>query len=297
MWELPEIKNKTFVFGAVMLLGLCAFAWTNFAQTGVAPGFYFLDVGQGDSELAVMRSGEKILTDAGPGKAVVESLARVLPPGEKYIDIVLITHPELDHYGGLRYVLDSYEVGAILWNGRVPQVPSSAWADIISKIKQKNIPTFSILKGDFVKLGADQIEILSPSRQLLLSSKSENEAALVEKIHIGSASALLLADIGKKTEDAIYLSGLNLKADILKVAHHGSKYSVNPAFLRAVLPSLAVIEVGKNSYGHPTKEVLNGLLAESIGILRTDIFGTVSAVLNGDMLDISTEKGGSALVN
>ncbi len=290
MQGLPEIKNRTFIFAAVLLSGLCIFARANISASGPEAGFYFLDVGQGDSELIITRNGGKILTDAGQGSRVVGALALVLGPTERYIDLVVISHPQMDHYGGMRYVLDSYDIGAVLTNGRVPQVVSAEWANMTQKLREKNIPMIAVAKGDAITLEGDGMKILSPDRALLLG-KDENEAALVGRATVGEVSALFTGDIGKKTEVKLSLAGNSLRSDILKVAHHGSKYSVSAQFLEAVSPVLAVIEVGKNSYGHPSKEVLNSLAGKDIPVLRTDLFGTISALFGAGELKVSTEKG------
>jgi beta-lactamase superfamily II metal-dependent hydrolase len=290
MRGLPELKNKTFVFAAILLLGLCVFARTNISASGPREGFYFLDVGQGDSELIITQNGGKILTDAGQGSRVVGALGKILGPTEKYIDLVIISHPQLDHYGGMRYVLDSYDVGAVLTNGREPQVISAEWANVIQKLNEKNIPMITLEKGDSITLGEDGVKILSPDKALLLG-KDENEATLVARATVGGVSALFTGDIGKKTEVKLSLPGNELHSDILKVAHHGSKYSVSAQFLAAVSPILAVIEVGKNSYGHPSKEALNALDERDIPVLRTDLFGTISALFGAGELKVSTERG------
>jgi len=290
MWGLPEIKNKTFIFAAALLLGLCVFARVNISASGPEAGFYFLDVGQGDSELIITQNGGKILTDAGQGSRVISALALVLGPTEKYIDLVVISHPQLDHYGGMRYVLDSYDIGAVLTNGRVPQVVSAEWTSMTQKLKEKNIPMIAVAKGDTVAFEGDGMKILSPDKALL-SGKDENEATLVLRATIGGISALFTGDIGKKTEVKLSLRGNDIRSDILKVAHHGSKYSVSAQFLDAVKPILAVIEVGKNSYGHPSKEALNSLADKDIPVLRTDLFGTISAFFGAGELKVSTEKG------
>ncbi|TSC60270.1 MAG: competence protein ComEC [Parcubacteria group bacterium LiPW_15] len=289
MQGLPKLSNRTFVFAAVLLLGLCFFARANLKASGPATGFYFLDVGQGDSELAIAENGAKILTDAGQGSRVVGALGKILGSADKYIDLVLISHPQLDHYGGMRYVLDSYDLGAVLTNGREPQVISAEWADMKKKLSEKNVPMITIGKGDSIKLGEDGIRIISPDK-LLLAGKDENEAALVQKMTVGGVSALFTGDIGKKTEARLSYNS-DLRSDILKIAHHGSKYSVSAQFLDAVKPILAVIEVGKNSYGHPSKEALRSLADNDIPVLRTDLFGTVSALFGAGELKISTEKG------
>lgn len=236
------------------------------------PSFYFLDVGQGDAELAVFPGGQKILTDAGPNNAATEALGNVLPLTDPYIDIGVVSHAQSDHFGGFAGLLDRYTFGAFLWNGR--DGDSLAWRDFKEKLRVKGIPLVRVGKGDTVTFGDGVVRILSPDERLARSGEL-NDTAIVELMESRGLRALFSSDIDSRVESAIGTS-----AEILKVAHHGSKYSSSESFLRAVHPALAIIEVGaRNTYGHPAPQTTARLADLGIPFLRTDREGTIKVFL------------------
>lgn len=282
-----QTKLKLFIF---ILLALNVYLWFFVSSSGkeTFSGFYFLDVGQGDSEMVVLSDGAKILTDAGPNFEVVYEIQKILGISENYIDLGIITHAQADHYGGFLDLIKRYSFGAVLWNGVEP-VGSGSWQELKSNLAEGNIPLIVTGAGTVISQGKDKIKILLPDEKLILS-KDSNESGIVQKIESGGRTALFAADIGKKTAGyLVSLYGEELKADILKVPHHGSKASVNPVFISAVDPSISVIEVGlKNRYGHPTKEMLAALESVFSKILRTDLNGSVFLQPLDDGFNLST---------
>lgn len=280
------------------LVAVNIYAWfVIFAQTGLRETHeYFLDVGQGDSELTVFPGNVKIMTDAGPASsAVVRALERALPADDRYIDIAIASHPDLDHVGGYLDILDRYDIGVFVCNGR--DGATDAWRQLMEKIKEKNIPVITLGAGDRIRYEKNEINILSPN-SLFIQSAETNDTSLVELVQINSGEAggfrtLLTADAGFNVEENLLTQNAGaLRADVLKVAHHGSKYSSGDGFLRAVRPTIAVIGVGtKNVYGHPTKETL-GRIASSThaAVFRTDRDGTVEIFSRGGKLNVTKEK-------
>lgn len=271
------MKESKLVYFIFILLALNVYLWS-FAlrvQEVSTPGFYFLNVGQGDSEMVIFRGGAKILTDAGPNFEVVSEVQKVLGISSNHIDIGIITHAQMDHFGGFLDLIKRYSFGVVLWNGVEP-AESGSWQIFKSELAKRNIPLVVTGVGTLIIQGEDGIEILAPDVRLM-SSKDMNDTGIVQKVSIGGRTALFTADISKKTAGYLLsLYGSELKADILKVPHHGSKASVNSAFISAVDPSISVIEVGlKNRYGHPTKEALAALELVFSKILRTDLDGSV----------------------
>jgi len=237
--------------------------------------FIMLDVGQGDSSLLIFESGATIMTDAGPSRETTRALDKVNLPRSKHIDLAVITHPELDHYGGFSDVLDHYSIGGFIVNGRVPDGESLVWDDLISKIKARNIPMIVVSEGDIVRHGENTIYILSPN-PIFRESGAMNDTGIVGHVFMSSSSILLTADTGSDVENYL-MRQYDLRSDILKVGHHGSKYSSSKQFLEVVRSKIAVIGVGEeNRYGHPTEEVL-GRLSAVMGknIFRTDRNGTI----------------------
>ncbi|OGY97982.1 MAG: hypothetical protein A2855_02390 [Candidatus Liptonbacteria bacterium RIFCSPHIGHO2_01_FULL_57_28] len=265
-------------------------AWFQILTAGPprAAAISFLDVGQGDASLLILPGGAKILTDAGPDAAVVAALEVALPSGARYIDLAVVTHPELDHFNGFNHILEKYEIGAFIVNGR-DHPGSRQWAELVAKIEARRAPLITLGAGDGVRHGANRIDILSPGPQFVGSSEL-NDTGLVQKILTPDFSALLTADTGFNVEEYLR-ERYDLAADILKVGHHGSKYSSSAAFLRAARPEVAVISSGaRNTYGHPARETLARLSAADIPVLRTDQMGTVTLRRVGGKLKAFTVK-------
>lgn len=247
---------------------------------------YFLDVGQGDSELAVLPGNVKILIDAGPNRKVLDELTSALSPFDRYIDLVVLSHPQLDHFAGLIDVLKRYQVGAFVFNGRRGE--TAAFGDLEKIIQENKIPIIILGEKDKIKYQDSRFDVLSPSKNLL-SSAELNDTTLVMRLLSQNAKILFTGDIDSKIEN--YLAEkYELDVDVLKIAHHGSKFSSSEEFLRAATPKLTIIEVGKNSYGHPTEQVLNRLALIGAQIFRTDKDGTIKLVLDNGRINIFEEK-------
>ncbi len=266
----------------IVLLGFTGYVWFSiFSGTGAHVNgndiIHFLDVEQGDSQLLSM-GPVQMITDFGPDMAITRSLAATLPSSKRRIDIALITHPEKDHYGGLRFLLDQYDIGVVLWNGYEKATGvSPEWDDLQRRIRENHIPMIAIGAGDTIRYAGRRIAILSPD-PLLLGGGSTNEGGIVQNVFARGFTALLTADTGFTTEQYLLSKNINLSADILKIGHHGSKYSSSDNFLRAVNPRIAVIQVGKgNTYGHPSPETLSRLASSTTAtVLRNDEKGTIS---------------------
>lgn len=245
---------------------------------------YFFDVGQGDAELVVFPGGAKILIDGGPpnGK-VLRGITKALSPFSRRIDLVANTHPQLDHYGGLRGVAERYKIGAFLSSG--VSAPAPGFSALFSELENNGVEKVVLRSGDRIRYGESVIEVLSPTSEIVAAAKDLNDVSLVLALKSKNTSVIFTGDIGGRTEE---LAGekVNFPSDILKVAHHGSKYSSAASFLKSVNPKIAVIEVGKNSYGHPTKEALARLRAAGALVFRTDRDGTVKITSDGGKLRI-----------
>lgn len=288
-------KNNSFngfilVFFA-LFFAVDFFVWSRifFAKAADETQIRFLDVGQGDAELIIFPGNFKVLTDAGPDSKIIGELEKIPPLGDRYIDLAIISHPQLDHFNGFRYLLDRYRIGAFIYNGRSDTPGIQEWPDLISKIKKRGTPLIQLGAGDRIKHSGDKIDFLSPNSELIQSAEL-NDTGLVELIESRGLKALLTADIGAETEKYL-VKHFNLRADILKVPHHGSRFSSSAVFLEAVKPKVAIIEVGNNNrYGHPTPETLKRLSNISAAIFRTDKNGQITASVIGEKLKIFTDK-------
>lgn len=288
MWGIDSILIASFL----LLLALDAFVWFRvvFGKPPTEPRMYFLDIGQGDAELAILPGGVKILTDAGPDKKILQGMKKIPALNDHYIDIGIISHPQLDHFNGFQYLLDKYKIGAFIFNGRSDDPGVKEWETLVQKIKDSHIPFITLAGGDAIRYRDNRIDFLSPNSDFIQSAEL-NDTGFVELLNSGGLKVLLTADIGSSVENYL-VDRFDLRADILKVGHHGSKFSSSDEFLKAVDPKIAVIEVGsRNRYGHPTRETLGRLASStSAKVFRTDLNGIVTAIVENEKLKVFTEK-------
>ena len=250
------------------------------------PALYFFDVGQGDSALLMLPKRTQILIDGGPDQKVLAGLSRALPFFDRHIELVILTHPQLDHFGGLIEVLERYSVGVVLLNGR--EGTAAAYQDFLRALRERNVPTRVVREGEEIRLGNALLSILNPD-EISLQAEGLNDAGIVVMVSLGGVRALFTGDISAKTEKEL-AEQYELRADILKVPHHGSKYSSSDIFLDAVGPKIALIGVGKNSYGHPTREALARLASHGSQIFRTDLNGMLKVVFGNGTISVFGEK-------
>lgn len=234
----------------------------------------FFDVGQGDAVFIQTPQRHQILIDGGSGSIVLEKLAKEMPFWDRTIDLIILSHPENDHLSGLTDVLKRYRVENILWTGIVRDTPAfKEWQRLI---KEEGAEIRIAQAGQRIILPTNKeetrIDILYPWEKLEgKEMENSNDASIVGRLIFGEKSFLFTGDAGKTTEKKLLEKEINVKSNVLKVAHHGSKTSSSDDFIKKVLPEIAVIEVGKdNSYGHPHQETLATLGKYGISIFRTD---------------------------
>lgn len=283
-------RKFIFIF-AVFLVALNFFVWREvFALNQVQKlRVDFLSVGQGDSAFVVTPAGNKILIDGGPDASVLGKLAANMPFWDKEIDLVVLTHPESDHMQGLLEALQKYKADYILWSGVKKTAPEyNKWLEVLEKQKKMGAKILIAKSGLEIKSGNVLLDTMYPLESLEGKDmkSTSNDSCVVEKIIFGKDSFLFTGDISSVAEKEIANSGENILADVLKVAHHGSKYSTSDLFLQTVRPKFAVIEVGKNTYGHPTADVLNRLQNFGIKMFRTDKDGDVKFLSDGNNIQL-----------
>ena len=261
-----------------------------------------LDVGQGDSLFVVSPAGKTLLIDGGgafggfPGREQYNGI----DPGEEAVspylwsrgfqklDVVALTHAHQDHLGGLAAILENFRVGK-LWIGR--EVSSAALTKLEELARQKNIPIEHALRGKSFSWDGVDGEFLWPEiAPEEIASSAKNNDSLVLRLHFGNQTLMLTGDAEKESERAILAenSADSMRAQVLKVGHHGSKNSTTPEFLAAVQPQVGIISSGEgNAYGHPSPELLERLENAGVRILRTDQDGAVHILTDGTRLEIT----------
>jgi len=235
-----------------------------------------LDVGQGDA-LLIQYAGKQILIDGGKNGAVLSGLGKSMPFWDRSLDVVIATHPDADHIGGLPDVLMRYDVGTVIESGNMSD--TAVYEEFKKDIEHEGAVHIMGKSGTIIRLGDDAyLEILFPDRPSEEVAQWEsNMASLVVRLVHGTSVAILTGDAPDDVEE--YLVGVYggaLRGDVLKVGHHGSKTSTSPAFLASVLPAYAAISVGcDNTYGHPSADVVSSLKSVGVIVSSTCEEGTI----------------------
>ncbi|EKE14424.1 MAG: hypothetical protein ACD_12C00515G0004 [uncultured bacterium] len=251
----------------------------------------FLDIGQGDSILIQTPGNQDILIDGGPDNSVVDKLGRTLPFYDRDIELMILTHAHADHICGLVEVLKRYEVKQVLYSGKVDNNSACflAWLDII---EEKNIPLTVALAGQNISLaqGLD-MKILYPEEDLTGQKlKDLNDSSVVTLLDFKEIEFLFTGDAPQEIEEKLIEEKLE-KVEVLKMGHHGSKYSTSEEFLDAINPEYAVIQSGQdNKYGHPHFITLRKLEKRGVEILRNDICGNIYFETDGEGLEVKSDK-------
>ena len=239
----------------------------------------------GDSTLIITPKQKKVLIDGGGGLNrenydVGESvlLPYLLDRNINCLDYVFISHFDTDHSLGCAKIIENLTVSNLILNKQLEE--NDIYKHIVSIAKQKKVNLIYVKAGDVITLNGVKIKILHPQEKLI-AENSINNNSIVFKLEYKSFSILFTGDIENIAEEVILSKNINLKADILKVAHHGSKTSSSQRFIEAVSPKIALIGVGKNNmFGHPNREVIETLQSYGTKIYRTDECGEISITVN-----------------
>ncbi len=233
----------------------------------------FLNVGQGDAIL-IMQGRYQVLIDGGrTSKELLGRLGRHVPFWDRKIEVVLATHPDADHIGGLPALLRAYDVDQVLTTGAQSETETSRQFQLATRENTGQDPRhiFRGAKIVFPKGGELMVEYpLAPMTENV-SDQDTNEGSVVARFTYGETSFLLTGDLPREEAVLVHESPVT----VLKVAHHGSRYSSSAPFLEQIRPQEAVVSVGKNSYGHPDSEVLERLQKIGAVIRRTDEVGDI----------------------
>lgn len=247
----------------------------------------FVDVGQGDCEL-IMTGGHSILIDSGDVMCIDKTIGFLRSSGVKQLDLIIVTHPHDDHFGGMYKILQSFEVGMVI----MPEMKMSgvSYEKLMSAVGERDIPLRYAVPGERFILGESTfLDILAP---LYGDYKAENNFSVAARLIHGETSFLFTGDLEEWGELDLTDAGVYLDSDVLKVGHHGSAGSSCKEFLERVTPEIAVFEAGAvNYYGHPRSEVFDRLAAVGcVETYSTANNGNIVIVSNGAELRVETEK-------
>ncbi len=258
-------------------------SWPERVDSGLR--VYFLDVGQGDATLIQTPAGENILIDAGNNDKGDEVVAYLEHLGVKQIDVMIATHPDADHIGGLDTVLEALEVKAVY----APKVShtTNTYRDFLTAVKNEKLQIKTAKAGVALKLEDVKAHFVAPVGEY----NDLNEWSAVLRLVYKDTVFLFTGDAETGSERDMLASGAALDADVLKVGHHGASKSSSAPFLVEVKPTYAVISSAYgNSYGHPTQETLDRLSQVGATIYRTDLQGTITAVSDGKRIEFRQAK-------
>ncbi len=290
---MPKLRKiSLYMIALVGVFAFCLFTYSTSHPTIGQFKISFLSIGQGDSIYIEAPNGRQMLIDGGPRGSLVKALKAEMPPGDTSIDVVLLTHPDADHYAGLVDLLETYSVGTIIESGKTST--AKTYQELQGLIVTKEIPKVIARTGTTITLDHENpvvFNVLFPGGDV--SKLATNDASIVGRLTYGATSIMLTGDAPIATE-RILLAGSkpeDLASTILKVGHHGSRTSTSVAFMQAVQPSSAVISAGKgNRYGHPHQEVVDRLKNASIETLITKNEGTITFVSDGITLKRVTDQ-------
>lgn len=250
---------------------------------------HFIDVGQGDSTL-ICTGDETLLIDAGENNKGDEVLLYLNRLGITKLDYVIGTHAHSDHIGGLDTVINGIEVENIILSD-LPEkmIPTTkTYTDLLEAIVGRDVNLIVAEPKATYNIGGGTLTLLAPVDD---DYSDLNDFSIVSRFDFGEKSILITGDAEEKAEKDILQSGAYLNADILKVGHHGSDTSSSKAFLEAVSPEIAVIEVGVgNKYGHPMADTITKLSMMGVKTYRTDLNGSIVITIDGDNITVTCEK-------
>ena len=277
---IPEKTKNKLIFStlsATLLLILWALSFRVAGGSSDKPllTISFYDVGQGDAIL-VTKGETQIVVDGGPNDNILSYLGQDLPPWDRKIELMVLTHPHADHLTGLLSVLEHYQVERILFYPVVYE--TRGYQKFLKAIEDEGAVILRGESGVAVELSGVTLKILWP-REGFSDTENVNNSSVVLAVSYSEFDALLLGDAEKEAQ--IRFLSITPEVEVLKIAHQGSRDGTYEPLLRQASPELAVISVGKNSYGHPHACVLSLLKQLGIAVARTDLSGTIKVMSDG----------------
>lgn len=285
------LKNRILKYTALLLGIFALFSFSACDKSGdILPVTYpvtvaFVDVGQGDG-IVIECDGRVIAIDGGEESSTYKFNLYLRSRGIKAIDCYIATHPHADHIGAIPGIFSLYEVDTVFMPSfsEINAPATKTYENFLNAVDAEGCEVVSPAPGDVYSFGALKLTFLAPIEE----SENYNNMSLVLKAEYGSTSFLFAGDAEKYSERLILASGADIRADVLKVGHHGSGSASGAEFIEAVSPEIAVISCGAgNDYGHPHPETLAALENAGAEIYRTDISGTI--ILHSDGNKIITE--------
>ncbi|MEK7597778.1 MAG: MBL fold metallo-hydrolase [Patescibacteria group bacterium] len=271
MFESPVKTRDLILFSFFSLIVLLAVFLSSFFDERTK--IVFCNVGQGDAAYIRIKNKIDVLIDAGPDKSVLSCLGKYMPFWDRKIELAFLSHPNNDHYNGYFFIADRYKIDKFITVNTSGLIVSKTYKKLLQKISDKKIKIEEAVTGKIIQV---RFDIFWPPKDFSSSNDNDYSSVILFNgvLFTGDASPFVLGRLSQSLR-AIQESPLH-NINVLKIPHHGSKNGLTKRFLDLADPSIAVISAGKNnSYGHPSKKVLDMLKAKNIKIRRTDIEGDI----------------------
>jgi len=288
------LDSRRYTYSVVAIWAVAAISLAGFvvsSPTSSELTVTFFETNRGDMILVETPSGVRMLVDGGDDPDLtVRNIESVLPPLDRRIDLVLSTHPDADHLGGLQHVVERFEVQTIIDSG-VPHNSNiyESWAQLIRT--EPDVVVTDV--GMVIALDAEVVLSILQTQCVVVECSNFNDEGVVARLEYGEISLLLTGDVTSGGEFDLIQTGQLIKSTVLKVGHHGSRTSTTQAFLDAVDPALAIVTTGiKNQFGHPHEDVIERLneqlSPENVYVTRDN--GTLTVTTDGERVWVSAER-------
>lgn len=270
--EVFVVISKSLIFVLVFLVSANFYIWNKFDNQDTSSKIIFLDIGQGDATLIKTKQNKFALIDCGPGSNIIYEIEKYLPVGFKEFEFVILTHPDLDHIEGTLEILKSYGVKKIFFNTSAKD--NDLVLEIKNKILEKNIENYGFYEVNDFNFDEFEFDILWPVDGFYeYPDSNDNSIAFILKF--GKNKIYFGGDLAASPE-LESVKNIETDIDILKVSHHGSRFSTSFDFVNKLKPEIAVISAGENnSYGHPSSQVIDMLNSFNTIVRRTDWEGSI----------------------
>jgi len=258
----------------------------------------FLDIGQGDATFVTFPDGSQMLIDCAIDARIMEALGRHMDFYDKTIDYLLVTHPDLDHYGGCIDVMKRFDIGTIVYNG-FEKPHDDMWQEFMMTVEEEKAGGAAYVIADTQHvwdIAGTRVQFLYPDHSVIVDASipgvnkkpESNNTSIVLKMSYGEQDILLMADAEEELEEYLVATyGDQLDVEVLKAGHHGSGTSSIEPFLAAATPDIVSISSGReNRFGHPSRRVLRRLERAGSEIFRTDLDGDIRVLLREDVIEV-----------